>query len=78
MNMNLDHVPQWAYSWCYIFAVFGVLALLNPIIAIVTSRQLGLPTTLLMVATGFMISATNFTLFWMCRSTLRGQRNLTV
>jgi hypothetical protein len=76
--MDLDHVPQWAYSWCYIFAVYGVLALLNPLISLLASKQLGLPLALLLAATGLMSAATNFTLFWMCRSSLRGQRNMTV
>lgn len=76
--MNMDHVPQWAYSWCYIFAVYGVLALLNPLISLFAVKQLGLPLALLLAATGLMSAATNFTLFWMCRSSLRGQRNLTV
>lgn len=76
--MNMDHVPQWAYSWCYIFAVYGVLALLNPLISLLAAKQLGLPLALLLAATGLMSAATNFTLFWMCRSSLRGQRNLTV
>jgi len=76
--MNMDHVPQWAYSWCYIFAIYGALALINPVISILAVRQLGIPLALLLTATGLMTAATNFTLFWMCRSSLRGQRNLTV
>lgn len=76
--MDIDHVPQWAYSWCYIFAVYGILALLNPLISLLAFKQLGLPLALLLAATGLMTAATHFTLFWMCRSSLRGQRNLTV
>jgi len=76
--MNVDYVPSWAYSWCYIFAVLGVLALVKPLVAIFMVRELGVTLAVLVAIAGLIAAATNFTLFWMCRSSLRGMRNLNV
>ena len=76
--MNIDYVPNWAYSWCYIFAALGIVSLLKPVVALLMVKELGLPLTIVVATAGLMAAATNFTLFWMCRSSLRGQRNLTV
>jgi hypothetical protein len=76
--MNIDHVPQWAYSWCYIFAALGFIALLKPLMAVFMMRELGVTLALLVASAGLIAAATNFTLFWMCRSSLRGMRNLNV
>jgi len=78
MNTGLDYIPSWAYSWCYIFAVFGVLALLRGVIAIFLVRSVGIAVVTIAVADALVQAATAFTIFWMCRSSLRGQRNLVV
>jgi hypothetical protein len=78
MNTGLDYIPSWAYSWCYIFAVFGVLALLRGVIAIFLVRSVGIAVVSIAVADALIQAATAFTIFWMCRSSLRGQRNLVV
>jgi len=76
--MNIEYAPDWAFSWCYIFAILGVVALIYPILALLWVRGLGISLALLVAIAGLMLTATYFTLFWMCRSSLRDQRNLTV
>ena len=78
MNLGLDYVPAWAYSWCYIFAVMGVLSLFKPLLALLFFKELGALGTIVIIADGVLQSATMFTIFWMCRSSLRGQRNMVV
>jgi hypothetical protein len=74
----MDYIPSWAYSWCYIFAVVGVLALLRGVFAVCMIRMLGVGVTVIAVIDAVLQAATAFTLFWMCRSSLRGQRNMVV
>lgn len=78
MDLGLDYIPTWAYSWCYIFAVFGVFALVRGLMALVLIRTLGVVITSVAMIDALVQAATSFTLFWMCRSSLRGQRNLVV
>ena len=78
MDFGLDYVPSWAYSWCYIFAIVGFIALLKPLIAVFFAKSLGATLTIVVIIDALVQAATMFTLFWMCRSSLRGQRNLVV
>jgi hypothetical protein len=78
MNSGFDYVPSWAYSWCYIFAVVGCISLVKPLIALTFRKSLGVTLFVIIVLEALVQAATMFTLFWMCRSSLRGQRNLVV
>ena len=78
LGLNLDYIPSWAYSWCYIFAIVGFIALLKPLIAIFFAKSLGSTLTFVVIIDALIQAATMFTLFWMCRSSLRGQRNYVV
>jgi hypothetical protein len=78
MNLGLDYVPTWAYSWCYFFALVGVLSLIRGVVALCLIRTLGVLVTTVAVMDALVQAATSFTLFWMCRSSLRGQRNLVI
>ena len=78
MNPGLDYIPSWAYTWCYIFAVFGIFALIRGVFALFLVRTLGVAVAAIAFVDALVQTATAFTLFWMCRSSLRGQRNLVV
>ena len=71
--MNYFDTPApWAYSWCYFFATMGTLVLISGIISVVVnSRSMGFLLTLFVVLITLMEAATFFTLFWMCRGSLR-------
>jgi hypothetical protein len=71
MAFNVDDVPSWAYSWCFYFMFLGVMSLLTAVGVIFLVNKMGV-----LVAGGYMVmalvqAATAFTLFWVCRSSLR-------
>jgi hypothetical protein len=67
----LNDIPSWAYNWCYFFAFLGALQLLKLPIALLLLNRIGLTLFLFVLAEVAINSATLFTLFWMCRSSLR-------
>jgi hypothetical protein len=69
-SFNLDAVPSWAHSWCYIFAGTAFLAILSGFAAIALGRKLGTGLVLLSLLSALVQAATAMTLFWMCRTSL--------
>jgi hypothetical protein len=67
----LNDIPSWAYNWCYFFAFLGSLQLLKIPIALLLLNRIGFTLFLFVLAEVAINSATLFTLFWMCRSSLR-------
>ena len=70
----LDDIPSWAYNWCYFFAFLGALQLLKIPILLFVFQKIGLVLSLFVLADVLVNSATLFTLFWMCRSSLRNTK----
>jgi hypothetical protein len=66
--------PEWAYNWCYFFAFLGALQLLKIPILLFVFQKIGLVLSLFVLADVLVNSATLFTLFWMCRSSLRNTK----
>jgi hypothetical protein len=56
----------------------GTLSLAKPLLALCLVKQLSPVGSLILAVDGFFVAATMFVLFWMCRSSLRGQRDFTV
>ena len=70
--LNIENVPRWAYSWCYFFATMGVIVLITGCLNLyLNASKLGPMITLLIFLAVMVDVATFFTLFWMCRSSLR-------
>jgi len=67
----LDDIPSWAQNWCYFFAFLGALQLLKLPLAFLVLNRIGLIVFYGVVLDVIVNSATIFTLFWMCRSSLR-------
>jgi hypothetical protein len=70
----LDDIPSWAYNWCYFFAFLGALQLLKLPLALLVLNRIGFVLFFAVVLDVLINSATIFTLFWMCRSSLRNSR----
>jgi hypothetical protein len=70
----LDDIPSWAYNWCYFFAFLGTLQLLKLPLALLVLNRIGFVLFFAVVLDVLINSATIFTLFWMCRSSLRNSR----
>ncbi len=70
MNFSLEHVPEWAYNWCYFFAGMGILAILSGFSALFVGKRLGMGLTSLYLLSALVQAATSLTLFWMCRTSL--------
>jgi len=72
----LDDIPSWAYNWCYFFAFLGALQLLKIPILLLVAGKIGFVLSLFVLADVLVNSATLFTLFWMCRSSLRNSQRI--
>ena len=72
MDFDLEKVPSWAYNWCYYFAALGILSILTGFFGLFAGKKLGAGLTLMYLAAALIQAATSLTLFWMCRSSLRG------
>lgn len=71
MEFNLDVAPDWAYSWCFYFVFLGIVGLVTGIGAIVYSKKLGFTMAAAYIGAALVQAATAFTMFWMCRSSLK-------
>ena len=69
--LNIDEVPSWAKQWCYIFATLGFVVLITAILALLQAPKLGFAFAMFFFTVSLIQTATYFTLFWMCRSSLR-------
>ena len=67
----LDDIPSWAHNWCYLFAIIGALELLKIPLALLVINRIGMGLFFIVVIDVLFFAATLFTLFWMCRSSLR-------
>lgn len=75
MNFDLDKVPEWAYNWCHYFAAIGLFSILTGFMGLFFGKKLGIGMTLMYVIAALIQAATALTLFWMCRTSLRGQNS---
>jgi hypothetical protein len=69
--MHTDDTPAWAYSWCYFFAGMGVVAILTGLSGLIVGKKLGTGLLVMYLLAAAIQAATSFTLFYMCRSSLR-------
>ena len=71
MNFFLEQPPQWAYNFCYFWAILGVMAFISGLVTIYNHRQLGAMIALFLFVNTLVSSTAFFSLFWMCRASLR-------
>ena len=73
MNSFFSHDtrPNWAYNWCYFFAVMGVLTLLTGLGTLALYKKMATPLIVASLIAAGIQAATAFTLFYMCRSSLQ-------
>lgn len=67
----LEKPPRWAYQWCYFWAFLGMLAIVSGFMSMYNARQLGPVYSLVIFLVTLIYGATAFTMFWMCRASLR-------
>ena len=72
MDFDMEKVPSWAYNWCYYFAGLGFVSVLLGFMGLFFGKKIGVGMTLMYLVAALVQAATAFTLFWMCRSSLRG------
>lgn len=70
MSCGLEHVPEWARSWCYYFAAMAFVTVIAGVMTLFVSKRLGFATTMLSLIAALIQAATGMTLFWMCRKSL--------
>ena len=75
-KMNFEAVPAWAYSWCFFFMFSGIMAIVTGVGAILFSKKIGFGIATAYMAAALVQAATAFTMFWMCRSSLRPTQQL--
>ena len=67
----MEGTPAWAYEWCYFFAAMGVVTLVSGAVGLTMYKKLGTALTIVSLIAALVQAATAFTLFYMCRSSLR-------
>ena len=67
----MDNVPTWTYGWCYFFAAMGLVTLVSGAAGLTMYKKLGTTLTVLSLIAALVQAATAFTLFYMCRSSLK-------
>ena len=77
-KMNFEDVPTWAYSWCFFFMFSGIMAIVTGLGAVLFSKKIGFGVATAYMLAAFVQAATAFTMFWMCRSSLRPTQELAV
>lgn len=68
--MNIENVPEWAYSWCYYFAAIGILSVVSGILGLFMNKKVGFATSIIFFIASVIQAGTAMTLFWMCRRSL--------
>jgi hypothetical protein len=71
MFFDINVVPTWAYSWCFYFLFLGFMSIVTGLGAIFLGKKIGMGVALAYMIAAFVQAATAFTMFWMCRSSLK-------
>jgi hypothetical protein len=67
----MESKPAWAYNWCYFFAGMGIVSLITAVLGLTLYKKLETPLLVASLLATLIQAATAFTLFYMCRSSLR-------
>jgi len=73
MAFNFDDVPSWAHTWCFYFMFMGVMSILTGVGAVIYGKKIGFGVAAAYMVAALVQAATAFTMFWMCRSSLKPQ-----
>lgn len=71
MAFSVDDVPSWARTWCFYFMFLGIMSIFTAIGAIVYGKKIGMGIAAAYMVAACIQAATAFTMFWMCRSSLK-------
>jgi hypothetical protein len=67
----MESRPEWAYNWCYFFAGMGIVSLITAVMGLTLYKKLSTPLLIASLLAALIQAATAFTLFYMCRSSLK-------
>ena len=70
MDIDIETVPMWAYSWCYYFAGLALVSVIAGVI-LPFATKMGLAPSIMYMIGAAINAATMATMFWICRSSLK-------
>ena len=64
---DIERVPEWAHTWCWIFAYSAAATIISAVIMIFTVKKLNAMLVFGVLASAAIQAITAMVLFWMCR-----------
>jgi hypothetical protein len=64
---DIERVPEWAHTWCWIFAYSAVATVISALIMVFTLKKVNAMVVFAILASAAIQAVTAMVLFWMCR-----------